>query len=180
VLGPLANNGGPTQTHDLLPGSAAIDAVLPAGPSGVSTDQRGVLRPQGPSCDIGAFEVEAGSITIDKVAKGGAAYRVFTFRFDDLKFRLGDGQSETFDNLPADDNVVSEDEAHGFFLQDLVCRDGQSTFDYDPDDRQVTIHLAPGEDVECTHEREGFGTRHPDAREPHRGSAVRRVGRPGG
>ena len=54
-LGPLADNGGPIETHALLPpGSPAIDAgddaLCP------STDQRGVTRPQGTQCDIGAFE----------------------------------------------------------------------------------------------------------------------------
>jgi hypothetical protein len=52
-LGILAMNGGPTPTHELLFGSPAIDA---AGPNGPVTDQRGVSRPQGPLCDIGAFE----------------------------------------------------------------------------------------------------------------------------
>lgn len=55
LLGPLASNGGPTATHALLPGSPAIDAV-PLASCTVSTDQRGVLRPQGPACEIGAFE----------------------------------------------------------------------------------------------------------------------------
>ncbi len=54
LLGPLANNGGPTDTYALLTGSPALDAgnnsTCPA------TDQRGVTRPQGPACDIGAFE----------------------------------------------------------------------------------------------------------------------------
>jgi CSLREA domain-containing protein len=54
LLGPLADNGGPTLTHALLPGSPAIDAgsawICPA------TDQRGVVRPQGAACDVGAFE----------------------------------------------------------------------------------------------------------------------------
>ena len=54
MLGSLANNGGPTQTHALLPGSPAIDA---GGPNGPATDQRGVARPQGAACDIGAFEL---------------------------------------------------------------------------------------------------------------------------
>lgn len=54
LLGPLQNNGGPTLTHALLAGSPAIDA----GDNGFcsATDQRGILRPQGPVCDIGAFE----------------------------------------------------------------------------------------------------------------------------
>jgi hypothetical protein len=55
-LGPLADNGGPTETLALLPGSPAIDAV----PSGFPpTDQRGVTRPQGLEADMGAFEVQA-------------------------------------------------------------------------------------------------------------------------
>ncbi|MBV6449456.1 MAG: hypothetical protein MHPDNHAH_00166 [Anaerolineales bacterium] len=53
-LGPLADNGGPTQTHALQSTSPAIDA----GNAGAcpSTDQRGVTRPQGAVCDIGAYE----------------------------------------------------------------------------------------------------------------------------
>ena len=55
-LGPLHNNGGPTQTMALEPGSVAIDQVPATGAGCPATDQRGVQRPQGPSCDIGAFE----------------------------------------------------------------------------------------------------------------------------
>jgi hypothetical protein len=55
LLGPLADNGGPTLTHALLPGSPAVDAGDDAGCP--PTDQRRVARPQGPHCDIGAFEV---------------------------------------------------------------------------------------------------------------------------
>jgi large repetitive protein len=55
LLGPLAANGGPTKTHALLQGSPAIDAVTSCT---VSEDQRSVARPQGPACDIGAFEFD--------------------------------------------------------------------------------------------------------------------------
>ena len=56
LLGPLQYNGGPTKTHALLEGSLARDhgdddACPP-------TDQRGVTRPQGPHCDISAFEAD--------------------------------------------------------------------------------------------------------------------------
>jgi len=53
-LGPLANNGGPTLTLALLPGSPAIDA----GNTSLAplTDQRGFPRPAGLAADIGAFE----------------------------------------------------------------------------------------------------------------------------
>ena len=54
----LAPNGGPTSTMALTPGSPAIDAV-PSNASGcaASTDQRGTVRPQGPACDIGSYEL---------------------------------------------------------------------------------------------------------------------------
>ncbi len=55
LLGPLADNGGPTLTHALLAGSPAIDAGSPDCPP-PATDQRGVVRPQGAACDIGAYE----------------------------------------------------------------------------------------------------------------------------
>ncbi|MGH8570524.1 MAG: choice-of-anchor Q domain-containing protein, partial [Gammaproteobacteria bacterium] len=55
ILAPLADNGGPTQTHALVFGSPATDAS-PIDKHCAATDQRGVFRPQGPACDIGAFE----------------------------------------------------------------------------------------------------------------------------
>jgi len=51
------DNGGPTPTIALLKGSPAIDMGDPNCPP-PATDQRGVSRPQGPRCDIGAFELE--------------------------------------------------------------------------------------------------------------------------
>lgn len=64
VLGPLQNNGGPTQTMALLPGSPAIDAGNPAGCTDgmgnlLKTDQRGRRRPDKEDtggCDMGAYE----------------------------------------------------------------------------------------------------------------------------
>jgi CSLREA domain-containing protein len=54
LLGPLAGNGGPTETLAPRPGSPAIDAGAADGCP--QADQRGVARPQGAGCDIGAFE----------------------------------------------------------------------------------------------------------------------------
>jgi CSLREA domain-containing protein len=54
ALGPLDLNGGPTRTHALLAGSPAIDGGDDS--SCPPDDQRGVARPQGAHCDIGAFE----------------------------------------------------------------------------------------------------------------------------
>lgn len=63
LLGPLADNGGPTQTHALLPGSPAIDQVhfvagQGCGTTDVNLDQRGVSRPfpTDGQCDLGAVE----------------------------------------------------------------------------------------------------------------------------
>lgn len=56
-LGPLANNGGPTQSMALLIGSPAIDGVIYNAPNSCpSADQRGITRPKGLRCDIGAYE----------------------------------------------------------------------------------------------------------------------------
>lgn len=62
LLGPLQDNGGPTWTHALLPGSPAIDAANNAACP--ATDQRGEPRPQDgdgdgtATCDIGAYEAD--------------------------------------------------------------------------------------------------------------------------
>ena len=67
LLGPLQDNGGPTLTHALLPGSPAINAGSPL--NFPPTDQRGFPRFQdgdgnGSTADIGAFEVrEPGHVT---------------------------------------------------------------------------------------------------------------------
>ncbi len=54
LLEPLADNGGATQTHLPQPGSPAIDTALA---NCLTTDQRGIGRPSGAACDIGAVEV---------------------------------------------------------------------------------------------------------------------------
>jgi hypothetical protein len=64
LLGPLANNGGPTHTHALTGGSPAIDAApdcTTVGGVPVPVDQRGMPRPAGPDCDLGSYEAEEGT-----------------------------------------------------------------------------------------------------------------------
>ena len=63
MLAPLASNGGGTQTHGLFPTSPAVDAGDPGVCNPV--DQRNVMRPVGPRCDIGAFE---GTVPLPPVA----------------------------------------------------------------------------------------------------------------
>ena len=64
-LGALAPNGGPTQTREPVAGSPLIDDIPNAacqddGASGITTDQRGLPRPELAlsGCDIGAVEVQ--------------------------------------------------------------------------------------------------------------------------
>jgi hypothetical protein len=52
IVLPLDDNGGPTRTHMLFSDSPALDAGL----CEAGHDQRGVIRPQGPACDIGSVE----------------------------------------------------------------------------------------------------------------------------
>lgn len=54
LLGPLADNGGPTLTYLPLSGSPAIDEGLCV--FGIDSDQRGQPRPFGEACDVGAVE----------------------------------------------------------------------------------------------------------------------------
>jgi len=64
LLGLLQNNGGPTETQALLDWSPAIDSGDDAScnlPLVGGVDQRGVVRPIGPQCDIGAYESDAHS-----------------------------------------------------------------------------------------------------------------------
>lgn len=56
LIGPLQDNGGSTETHALLENSSAINAGSNANCP--AQDQRGIIRPQGPACDIGAYEFE--------------------------------------------------------------------------------------------------------------------------
>ncbi len=64
-LGPLAPNGGPTQTMAIQPGSPLIDAGDPA--QHPASDQRGEQRPGGSAPDIGAYEVVDNSVKNPKV-----------------------------------------------------------------------------------------------------------------
>jgi hypothetical protein len=63
TLGPLQDNGGPTDTHALGAGSVANDVIpevdcVDVDGAPLTTDQRGEPRPGGTMCDVGAFEVQ--------------------------------------------------------------------------------------------------------------------------
>ena len=123
MLGALADNGGPTMTHALLPGSPAIDTADPLATE--TLDQRGLPRPQdfdgdGTSeHDIGAFEVNPATLS------GGMATELRLIRNgDDLELRddsdnsliqstpYYDGGSVTI-NGSADDDTLTIDFSAG-------------------------------------------------------------------
>jgi hypothetical protein len=71
LLGPLRDNGGPTETHALLSKSPAIDAGNDTGFAG-NYDQRGspFLRVDNGTADIGAYEVQQGDIIFSNEFEG--------------------------------------------------------------------------------------------------------------
>lgn len=78
LLGPLQDNGGPTFTHALMPGSPAINAG--DCDEEITADQRGLPRSVGSVCDIGAFEAQpcdveitcSNDFSVDATAPNGA------------------------------------------------------------------------------------------------------------
>lgn len=68
-LGPLQDNGGETLTHALLIGSPAVDAAN--GAHCLPADQRGMARPAGAACDIGAYEADGSE------PPPGTQYRIY-------------------------------------------------------------------------------------------------------
>jgi hypothetical protein len=83
LLGPLQNNGSFTETYLPGAGSGAIDAA-PCDPT-QTVDQRGLSRPQGAQCDVGAVEVPV--CTLDLL--GDASVRPFSDALLALRLRLG-------------------------------------------------------------------------------------------
>jgi hypothetical protein len=104
LLGPLANNGGPTLTHALLPGSPAIDAA--DNTNCPETDQRGFSRPvDGDSdgeviCDIGSYEVQADELILPGDLNNDSV--VDSADYSEFRKTLGKCDGDTGFNLEAD------------------------------------------------------------------------------
>jgi hypothetical protein len=87
-LGPLQDNGGPTQTMRPAAGSPAVDAV-PSNMGCAAADQRGVPRPVGIACDIGAVELAAPTVvtgdnsglTVNGTADGHGLHTIVSFQY---------------------------------------------------------------------------------------------------
>jgi hypothetical protein len=78
-LGLLGDNGGPTLTKPLLPGSLAIDAgddAVLSAPDNLTTDQRGAARRTGAHVEIGAYEIGPPPPSPGKLQFSSATYSV--------------------------------------------------------------------------------------------------------
>ena len=146
-LGPLASNGGPTQTHHIAPNSPARNAAAGSCPA---TDQRGEPRPHGSTCDLGSYEFTGGvQVSTDPSELSG-------FVFDDLnadgvkdpgeppfagvKLVLGDGPC-TFGGL-SQTNISASDGSFQFNL--LAPNAGTYCISIDPLVEPNTSILIPG------------------------------------
>ncbi len=134
LLGALADNGGPTFTHALLPGSPAIDAGTNSGCP--ATDQRGSTRPfDGDNdstaiCDIGAYEAQNALVIADVTiyeGTGGSTTAVFT-----VTLSPASGQQVTVAYETVANTAVSPD--------DYTATSGTLTFV--PGDTAETIEVA--------------------------------------
>jgi uncharacterized repeat protein (TIGR01451 family) len=96
----LHDNGGPTNTIAILSTSLALNAIpvsptnyctLIDGVTAIATDQRGVARPQGPACDIGAYEY----VTPPTITKSFGAPPVYQGKGTTLEIDLANQSSTT-------------------------------------------------------------------------------------
>jgi hypothetical protein len=95
LLAALGNYGGSIQTRLPLPGSPAINAI-PSGTNGcgttIATDPRGIARPQGGACDIGA--VESRGFTLTQTGGGNQSTVIGTAFANPLAVSVTSGNGE--------------------------------------------------------------------------------------
>jgi hypothetical protein len=134
LLGPLQDNGGPTLTHALLPGSPAIDAG--DNTDAPEWDQRGEGFPRlvNDVIDVGAFEVQVGPATwfwLDAPAAvpSGATFDVTLYALDDYghlatgyRGTVAFGSSDKAATLPAPYTFRPEDNGIASFPGGVALR----------------------------------------------------------
>jgi len=168
ILGPLADNGGPTQTLALLGGapldgaSANCDAInnltVP-----IPNDQRYFPRPFGPECDSGAYENgPSASVRIKKVTDppGGTGFDFMTTGFEELEgcglqgdevvgeLVMGHGDSHSC-AVPFGSYTVIEDIPEGQVLN-IFCTDIPPVSVIDNDTEELSFSIISSQfNVNC-------------------------------
>jgi hypothetical protein len=138
-LGPLALNApGQTETMALGAGSPALDAAPISGDGACpppTTDQRGVTRPQGSACDLGAFEARAAVASLTPSAH------------DFGVVPPGDGPT-----APVSFTLANDDDAELDLTIDLIARNGADSDQFGLDTTDCPATLTPGAscDIEAT------------------------------
>jgi predicted outer membrane repeat protein len=122
LLGALADNGGATQT--LMPqiGSPLVNHIPSGDPGCTGVDQRGVSRPQGPACDIGAVEVDGADVAWATSAGGTGSDLARNVRVDASGNSYVVGTitgSVTFGSGASAVNVVAQGTKDGFLAKYL-------------------------------------------------------------
>ncbi|MGH2869610.1 MAG: choice-of-anchor Q domain-containing protein [Solirubrobacteraceae bacterium] len=112
-LGAPADNGGSVLTDAELAGSPAIDGGTNTGCP--STDARGIARPQGASCDIGAYELAPANLALTKTAPASAVQgAAFTYTLTVTNGGPGTSTGTTLvDQLPAGETFYGATPAQG-------------------------------------------------------------------
>ena len=137
LLGPLADNGGPTQTHALLPGSPAIDAGSNDLAAGLTTDQRGngFTRIDAGTVDVGSFELQpiqtAGQFVFYNNSSFDSASDSAAIATD--KVALRNGETATFENYTSYIDGINGIAVDLFSSNGLVASDFQFSFGNDDD-----------------------------------------------
>ena len=149
-LGPLSDNGGPTETHMPLSESPALDQGSPerseAAAACEATDQRGVPRPQGSGCDVGAYELgHCLGVLINRVGFEGAGTVTGTDGADGI---LGHAGGDDIEGLGGDDAICAgggDDTASGGGGDDAVLgEDGKDQLG--GDEGNDSVKGGPGND----------------------------------
>ena len=100
-LGPLADNGGPTLTR-LPAATSPLGGLVPVASCTVTTDQRGVARPQGAACEAGSVEIVEAAGPAPIVGTAGADQLVGTDGADVIQ---GLGGADVLLGLGGDDRL---------------------------------------------------------------------------
>lgn len=149
-LGPLQDNGGPTDTIALISPSVAIDAATSCPPP--SEDQRHFPRPFGIGCDSGAFEAQPiGAITLNKesIPPGGTVFEFQGIGFPDgcdLQGSFVMNAGESFSCiLPATQYSIHETLQPDSGVN-ISCSEEPESITFN----SVTLNIDEGDDVTCT------------------------------